>query len=278
MIKALQSHWPEYLIEAWALGLFMVSACVFGVLLEHPQSPVRAMIGSAGLRRFLMGMAMGGTAVALIYSPWGQRSGAQMNPAATLTFLRLGRMRGADALGYVAAQFLGGVGGVWLAKGLMGAALAHPAVNHVATVPGPAGVWVAFGAEVAIAFGMMLLVLRLTNTPSVAPYTGWCVGALVCLYISLEAPLSGMSMNPARTAASAVVGGVWTSWWIYFSAPVLGMLAAAAVHVAVLGRPAEACPKIHHGQRQRCIFCGWSGAGARADSPSKDPSLVSETF
>ena len=96
--EALRAHWPEYLMEAAALGLFMVSACVFGVLLEDIAAPAN---------RVLAGIAMGLTAVAIISSPWGQRSGAHMNPAVTLTFLSLGKIAPWDALFYAIAQFAG---------------------------------------------------------------------------------------------------------------------------------------------------------------------------
>src|SRR5580765_5490696 len=105
-------HWPEALMEGLGLGLFMVSAGAFGTLFEYPGSPVRQMIPDAFVRRVLMGAAMGATAIALIYSPWGRRSGAHINPATTLTFLRLGRVRGRDALAYLVAQIAGGLLGV----------------------------------------------------------------------------------------------------------------------------------------------------------------------
>ena len=118
-----RGHWPEYLIEAAGLGLFMLAACGVVAALEHPASPLRPWAGSALQRRALTGIAMGLTAVALIYSPWGQRSGAHLNPALTLTFWRLGKIASRDALGYVVAQFAGAVGGVALASALIGAAV-----------------------------------------------------------------------------------------------------------------------------------------------------------
>src|SRR5436190_20404534 len=63
-LASLKSHWPEYLMEAGLLGAFMVSACVFGALYEFPYSPVHQSIMSALLRRLLMGMSMGLTAIA----------------------------------------------------------------------------------------------------------------------------------------------------------------------------------------------------------------------
>ncbi|MBN4048005.1 hypothetical protein JYU09_00315 [bacterium AH-315-O15] len=73
MLGSLQRHWPEYLIEAAGLGVFMVSAGVFASLLEHPASPLRVAVTDPLSRRFLMGLAMGSTAVAIIYSPLGQQ-------------------------------------------------------------------------------------------------------------------------------------------------------------------------------------------------------------
>ena len=105
-------HWPEYAIEAVCLGVFMVSACLFGTLFEHPASPIRQAIADPLLRRVPMGLAMGLTAIALIYSPMGMRSGAHMNPATTLTFFRLRKVAGVDATGYVLSQFIGGIAGV----------------------------------------------------------------------------------------------------------------------------------------------------------------------
>lgn len=258
-VSALRQHWPEYLIEAWALGTFMISAALFTALLEHPSSPAHSLVPNAFVRRALIGLAMGLTAIALIYSPWGQRSGAHMNPAATLTFLRLGKVMPWDAAFYIAAQFAGGVSGVMVSKLLLRDVITHSSVNYVATVPGQAGAGVAFIAETAIACGMMLMVLFVTNTPKFARFTGLFAGVLVFLYITFEAPLSGMSINPARTFASALPSGIWTSGWIYFTAPLLGMLLAAQVYGAIKASTA-ACPKMHHGATQRCIFCGYSGA------------------
>src|SRR5262245_62254999 len=82
-------HWHEYAMEGALLGLFMVAACGFATVLEHPASPVHQALPVGHVRRVIMGLAMGLTAIGLIYSPWGQQSGAHMNPALTLTYLRL---------------------------------------------------------------------------------------------------------------------------------------------------------------------------------------------
>ncbi|MGH9555658.1 MAG: aquaporin, partial [Terriglobales bacterium] len=170
------SHWPEYLIEAAGLGVFMISACMFTALLQHPLSPVRQALPDPFLRNALTGLAMGLTLVGIVYSPWGKRSGAHLNPAFTLTFLRLGKVAPRDAAFYVGAQFVGGLAGVLLSAVLLGGLIRDPAVNFAVTVPGPAGAGTAFLAEVGISFLMMTIVLISTNAPGVARYTGLFAG------------------------------------------------------------------------------------------------------
>jgi aquaporin Z len=255
---ALRRHWPEYLMEAAELGLFMISAVLFTALLEHPDSPMRAAIPNPILRRVLMGLAMGATAVVIIYSPWGKRSGAHFNPSVTLTFLRLGKVEPADALYYVSFQFLGGLLGVVLARAVLGMIVADPSVRYAATTPGPLGALPAFGAETLISFLLMLIVLVVSNHRRLARLTGVCAGLLVAVYITFEAPISGMSMNPARTLASALPARLFSDLWIYFLAPPLGMLLAAQSFIGLRGARAIACAKLHHQNRARCIFrCGY---------------------
>jgi len=252
-------------MEAACLGAFMISAGVFTALLEHPNSPVRHAIANDLVRRALNGLAMGLTAIGIIYSPWGARSGAHMNPAVTWTFFRLGKVRPWDALFYPIFQTLGGITGVLLLRLVLGTIFTNVPVNSVVTVPGSAGVVPAFFAEVAIAWGMMLMVLFMTNTPKLARFTGLLGGTLVFLYITFEAPLSGMSINPARTVASALPSGVWTAAWIYFVSPVGGMLLAVESYRMFKRGAQVACAKWNHDPRQRCIFCGHpGGAGTRA--------------
>ena len=254
MLLALKRHWPEYLIEGFCLGLFMVSAAVCTTLIEHPASPIRHAMPDDLSRRILIGLAMGLTAVTLIYSPLGKRSGAHMNPAVTLTFWTLGKVESLDALFYVLSQFVGGLLGLLAVAPFIRSYLADSTVNYVVTVPGAQGPGVAFVAELVISFGLMLVVLMVSNIKRIARFTGLFAGCLVATYITLEAPLSGMSMNPARTFASAVPALLWTQWWIYFTAPPIGMLLAARVYLWTRGANRVFCAKLHHDNPARCIF------------------------
>ena len=139
MCRTLRQHWPEYLIEAWGLGTFMVSASVFATLLFAPQSPLPSLLPSDATRLALMGIAMGLTALGIVVSPWGRLSGAHINPAFTITFWRLGKVAHWDAVFYIGAQFAGGLAGVLLMIPLLGQPFTQVPVHYAVTVPGPHG-------------------------------------------------------------------------------------------------------------------------------------------
>jgi aquaporin Z len=237
----------------------MCSAAVFATVLQHPASPL-AVGGASAVARLPMGVAMGLTAIALIYSSLGRRSGAHMNPAVTLTFWRLGKISTVDTVMYVLAQITGGVSGIVIATFVLAQLPADPSVNYVATVPGAAGPWAALVGETAISFGMMLVVLVVSNHAGYSRFTGVSAGALVCTYIIVEAPLSGMSMNPARSLGPALLAGSIESLWIYVIGPLAGMLLAAEAYVR-LGRSRDVlCAKLNHSSTVPCIFCCGLGA------------------
>src|SRR5262249_47930967 len=147
---ALRGHWPEYLIEGWALGMFMVAAGAFATLFEYPNSPLHHAIDDANVRRVLTGIAMGLTGAALIYSPWGKRSGAHINPGVRWTFWRLGKVARWDAVFYIVAQFAGSTLGVLVSMTLLQAAFTMPPVHYAVTLPGSSGPTWAFVAEFVI--------------------------------------------------------------------------------------------------------------------------------
>jgi aquaporin Z len=218
-------NWKAYLIEAWALGMFMACACTVVILLEHPRFGLLNRISPFG-RRLAIGVAMGATAILLIYSRWGKTSGAHMNPAVTLAYYQLDRISAADTVGYIVAQVIGASLFVLLFKLFFFPYISAPQVNYVVTMPGKPGIAAAFAAEFGLSALLFAAVLAVSNSRW-AKYTGYVAGLLVCCFITVEAPLSGMSINPARTLGSAVAAHNYTACWLYLTAPVLGMQAAA---------------------------------------------------
>jgi aquaporin Z len=253
-IASLRHHWPEYLMEVGEVGCYLFVACAVTTLVQHPASIVRQSISSDVARRALMGLLMGATAVATLLSPWGKRSGGHFNPAITLTFYRLGKVEFWDAWFYVIAQFLGGLGGVTVARYALRGALSDRAVHYAVTAPGRFGSAVAFAAELTISFILMLTVLFVTNRKILAAYTAYFVGVLIAMYYTFEAPFSGMSMNPARSLGSAVHANYWHALWVYLLAPSAGMLAAGELFLRVPGGGSPYCAKVHPAHHEPCIF------------------------
>ena len=241
-------------MEAGESALYMFFTCAFATLLQHPASPVRHFVASAVSRRALMGLAIGATVIGIVMTPWGKQSGGHFNPAMTFAFYRLGKVAFWDGLFYIAAQFSGAISGVAIAVYVLRGAPKNTAVRYAVTAPGVYGNAGAFAAELTISFILMITVLVVSNRGTLARYAPYFVGALYATFITFETPLSGMSMNPARTVGSAFHASYWHAIWIYFAAPTLGMLIAAEVFVRARRGVGPYCAKLHHANNKRCIF------------------------
>jgi aquaporin Z len=251
---AFKCHWRLYIFEGMELAIFMISACFATVYLFDPSYPALRLIPSTATRRLLMGIAMGATAVLIIHSPMGKRSGAHFNPAITLSYLRLCKIARWDAIFYIVFQFIGGVFGVGVSALVLGSSLAAPTADYAVTIPGRYGTAAAFFAELFMSTLLMGVVLWFSNRPALANYTGYMVGVLISLYVLFFAPVSGFSINPARTTGSAIFANVWTAGWLYFTAPVLGMMGASESSLRIFGSAGVLCAKLHPDPSYPCPF------------------------
>jgi aquaporin Z len=159
-----------------------------------------------------------------------------------------------DAILYIVSQFGGGALGVLAARILFGPHLASPSVRYVVTVPGRYGVPCAYLAEFFMGLLMMTVVLQSSNRARLSRITWLLVGLLVTMYVIAFSPVSGFSLNPARTISSALFAGIWTVMWLYVTAPLLGMLVAASAYVMTSGSEAVLCAKIYHDFHSPCPF------------------------
>ncbi len=223
------------------------------VLVMSSSSPLHSLIPAYRVRLLLTGIlfAAGGTMV--VYSPLGQRSGGHINPAVSLAFWLLGKMGGRDLALYSLAQFAGGLAGAGLVKLLWGGWATS--VDAGVTMPAP---WIspagAAGVELLITGSLIGLILFFLGNPKRHRWTGIAAGVWIAFLVFAEAPVTGTSLNPARSLGPAVVTDHYRNLWVYF----LGPLAGAAA-VALLWKPGVAagarsvlCAKLFHTDRYRC--------------------------
>jgi aquaporin Z len=241
-------------MEAGELATLMFCICAAGVLFYGRHSVVANAGLSLAARSALMGATVAGATFLIIRSPFGRRTGAHFNPALTLAYLSVARIHRWDALGYILAQFLGGVFGVSVARQILGADLPDLPVRYAVTLPGHNGTLFAFAAELLTSFILMAVVLISSNHRRLAKYSPLFVALVTVFYYVFSTSISGYSVNPARSFSSALFANTWHGIWIYFIAPGLGMVAAADGYKRIAGSDHIYCAKVFHDLRSRCPF------------------------
>jgi aquaporin Z len=178
-------------------------------------------------------LAFGLIVMAMIYAV-GDVSGAHFNPAVTLGFWWAGRFPGAGVGPYLVSQF----GAALFASVLL--RLSFPdAASYGETLP-HAGIGAALLFEIVLTSFLMFVILGITTQGRIeGGFAGLAIGASVTLASLAGGPVSGASMNPARSFGPAVVSGEWSIMWLYFVAPLGGAL--LAVRACRLVRGAECC-------------------------------------
>ncbi len=228
--ETFKHNYKLYLMEALGLAIFMCSACFFAGQLWHTGAYLNTIFINDMSRNFVMGIAMGVTALFIFYSPLTAPSGSHINPAVSLVQLYLGKLSKLNFFYYIIFQFAGGIAGVYLMAILMKETLTDAPVNYVVTVPGyGVAQWKAVLFELVIGFIMITIVLNISNS-KLKKYTRIFAACLVSVYVIVAGPVSGFGMNPARSFASALPSGIYTSFWIYIFCPLIGMMAAAFVY------------------------------------------------
>jgi aquaporin Z len=242
--------WREFAAEFAGTALLLVIGLSAVVVDFAEGSPVPDWIPDGNLRRLLTGIVFAGGATLIVYSPLGKRSGGHINPAVTLAFLRLGKITWRSAGGYLASQFLGALAGAAIVQLVWGSLAAQ--VDLGTTVPGHGGWIAALVAECAITFLLVALILRFVDDPTLMPFTAAAAGALVAFLVFVEAPVSGTSLNPARSLGPAIVAGDVRDVWLYLVAPPLGALLAVALYRR--RRRTVRCGKLFHANAYDCRF------------------------
>ena len=184
----------------------------------------------------LLGAALAsGLAVAVVIHAVGHVSGAHINPAVTLAFVAAGVLRPRDAVPYWAAQIAGAVIAAFCLRAMLG-----PIANVGGHLP-LGGDAASFGVEIVITFTLMFVIMAVvTDRRAPASTAALAIGAAVAVGILIGGPVSGGSMNPARTFGPALAAGNWAGHWLYWAGPAVGaMLAAIAYRLLFAAAPPE---------------------------------------
>ena len=240
----------EYAAEFAGTALLLLVGLSAVCVNFSTQSPVVTALPDSNVRRLITGIIFAGTGTAIVYSPLGKRSGGHINPAVTLAFLRLGKITPKSAAIYITVQIAGALTGAALVLAIWRGWATS--VRLGATIPHDGGAAAAVAAEVVATFLVVSLILNFVDRPRLMPFTAAAAGTLVAFLVFVEAPVSGTSLNPARTLGPALVGSTLTDLWIYLLAPPLGALAAGLVYRHQ--RASVACGKLFHSSRVQCGF------------------------
>jgi aquaporin Z len=234
--------WPLFLSELAGTALLVLGGLSCVILMNGEGSPLPQILPDAGVRRAITGFLFGTTGALIAISAVGRISGAHVNPAVSVGFWLVGKMKTGTLLIYVMGQLAGAVLG---ALPLFGFGQMGRSVAFGATVPGPNyGVMTALGGEITTTFAMVALLCIFLASRRLRGFTPAIFPFLFSLMVFLEAPVSGTSTNPARTIGPALISGQWEGWWIYWVGPLLGTFVATLIFSALAKRIEVA--KLYH--------------------------------
>jgi MIP family channel proteins len=187
-----------------------------------------------------VGLVFGLIITVMIYA-FGHISGAHFNPAVTLAFVLARHFPVRRLWVYWSAQLVGASAAAFCLRLLLGN------VAHLGTTlpAGAGGTWQSFAFEALLTFFLMVVIMAMaTDTRAVGQAAALAIGATVALEALFAGPITGASMNPARSLAPALVSFTWTAQWVYLSAPFLGAIAGALVYrwIREAGTPPPSTP------------------------------------
>jgi aquaporin NIP len=209
---------------AEALGVFTLVFAGCGAIITEAERP--GTLGTVGI-----GLVFGLVVMAMVYAT-GHLSGAHLNPAVTVAFVLTRHMPRIDALAYIAAQLLGALS----AAAVLSAAWPGQPASLGATIPtvGTGGALVYEG--VMSAFLMFVIMAVATDVRAVGAAAAIAIGGTVGLDALFGGPITGASMNPARSLGPALVSGELHDLWIYLTAPLIGASIGALAYQLIRGK------------------------------------------
>jgi MIP family channel proteins len=220
-VDAALALWRRAAVEGLAAFALVFAGC--GAIVSDAAH--KGALGAVGVS-----LVFGLVIMAMVYAT-GHLSGAHINPAVTLAFTLTRHFPRRDAIAYVAAQVLGATIGALVLLAIWTSAPAHLGTT-LPTVSGAS----ALVYEIVLTAVLMFVIMAVaTDARAVGSGAAIAIGGTVGLDALFGGPVTGASMNPARSIGPALVSGTWHDLWIYIAGPVLGAAAGALAYQLVRG-------------------------------------------
>jgi len=217
--------WIRVIIEFLGTFVLVTVAAGAGVINQYA--------GGGPISRTAAVIAPGAAVMAMIYA-WGPLSGLHINPAVTFAFAGRRVFPVAWVVPYWVAQFAGAIGAALFLQAMFG----HVSAGGNYPIAKPGGDWRSFVMEIVLTTILVSVILNTaTGHRSIGHNAAIAVGATVALLGLFASPISGASMNPARTLGPDIVANDYTGWWVYIAGPVIGAVIAVMIIGAVRGLP-----------------------------------------
>jgi len=203
-------------VGAELLGTYALVTAGCGAIIVNSQTGVLSHIGIA---------LTFGLIITVMVAATGHLSGAHFNPAVTLAFAFISRFPWYEVPFYIGGQLLGALLGAFTLRSLLGLT-----ADLGATLPQGA-LMQSLGLEILLTAFLMFVITAVATDPRIpAPLAPLAIGATVALSALWGGPISGASMNPARSFGPALIAGVWSYQWIYWLSPILGAILGASAY------------------------------------------------
>jgi aquaporin Z len=231
----MKEHLKAYASEFVGTAILMIAGIAAISFNFGEQSQLANLLPNETLRLALAGAGFALGANIVIYSALGQTSGGHLNPAITIAFWMQGKIETKQLAPYMFCQCLGALAGTWFVATLipdLSSSVGHGVTSIADTItPG-----VAILLEALLTMAFVLMIFWMTSCHDRARYTGLCVFIYLVIVVPLEAPLTGTSINPARSIGPAIYANNYTDLVIYIIAPMTGAIAGTLIARYVLNQ------------------------------------------
>lgn len=214
-----------FISEFFGTALLLMVGLSIVIFMFGSGSPMAQLIPEIKIRQVITGFLFGSVGASIALSPIGKISGAHINPAVSMVFWLFKKIEGRLTITYILAQLTGAIFGclpllIW---GRMGRS-----IDFGVTIPGEGySMQTALLGEVITTFTMVSLLVIFIGFRKIRQFTPYMFPILYAIMVPLEADISGISTNPARSLGPAVISGQWDGFWIYLVGPLAGALLAS---------------------------------------------------